>query len=386
MLEKLRRLAVNQNWPLLIEADGSRRRPLKAPAEHEPVVPAWVNNAVVVAGLSGINQPLNESWVHRPERFARISGLSVGDPVTPESLVRVLVDPAGGLWNLPEFAQKTVLLNQASSDKLSAAGKQMTEALLKVYERVIIADLSIPGQGTRRSTLPPGSKLPMDIADEYFRGEVSAVHEKIAGIILAAGGSQRMGRPKQLLDWKGKPFVRHVAQTALAAGLDPVILVVGAMASEVMKAVEDLPVQIVHNPAWETGQSSSLICGMKSLQVDTDGRSVRKIRKSASGTSVGGVVFLLADQPQIPETLVRALMESHAQTLSPIVVPQTGGRRGNPVLFDRCTFDDLVKLSGDVGGRALFSKYPVQWLPWLDESILTDIDTTQDYERFLHLE
>jgi len=93
----------------------------------------------------------------------------------------------------------------------------------------------------------------------------------------------------------------------------------------------------------------------------------------------------VADQPQIPETLIRALCESHAQTLSPIVAPQSGGRRGNPVLFDRCTFDDLLKLSGDVGGRALFSKYPVHWLPWVDESILTDIDTMQDYERLLQL-
>jgi CTP:molybdopterin cytidylyltransferase MocA len=150
-------------------------------------------------------------------------------------------------------------------------------------------------------------------------------------------------------------------------------VVVGAMAAEVMRAVEDLPLRISRNPAWQIGQSSSLVCGMNSLQEDAGGRSV------------GGVVFLLADQPQIPAILVRALEESHAQTLSPIVAPQSGGRRGNPVLFDRCTFDDLLKLTGDMGGRALFSKYPVHWLPWLDENILMDIDTMQDYERFLQL-
>jgi molybdenum cofactor cytidylyltransferase len=362
MLEGLRRLADNRNWPLLIEADGSRRRPLKAPAEHEPVVPGWVNHTVVVAGLSGIYQPLSETWVHRPERFAKISGLSPGDPVTPESLVQVLLAPAGGLWNLPEAGQKTVLLNQASTDELSAIGKQMSDDLLKVYERVIIANLPVLGE----ARLPGiGQQIPLQ--------EVSAVHEKIAGIILAAGGSIRMGRPKQLLVWQGEPLVRHVARIALAAGLDPVILVVGAMSTEVSAVVEDLPVRIVHNPAWDTGQSSSLICGMNIIQDEVGDRSV------------GGIVFLLADQPQIPETLVRALRESHAQTLAPLVAPHSGGRRGNPVLFDRCVFPDLFELTGDMGGRALFSKYPVHWLPWLDESILQDIDTDQDYERFLQL-
>jgi molybdenum cofactor cytidylyltransferase len=359
-LERLRQVAERRNLPLLIEADGSRRRPLKAPASHEPVVPEWVDCVVVVAGLSGVNQPLTETWVHRPQLFSQISGLSLGETLAPQAISRVLEDPGGGLWRLPHKAQKMVLLNQARTIELAAAGLSMAEQLINCYDRVVVANLPLPGKG--------GSLVDNE-------RQVIAVHEKIAGIILAAGGSKRMenkgGAPiiKQLLPWKEQPLVRHVAQAALEAGLDPVIMVVGSHGNEVAAAVQGLPLTIVYNEAWETGQSSSVIRGMTALQ------------ESIRFPAVGGAVFLLADQPQIPSSLVRSLVEKHAQTMSLIIAPQAGGRRGNPVLFDRLLFEDLLGLSGDKGGRTLFSTYPVEWLPWLDESILLDIDTLQDYDH-----
>ncbi len=353
-IEELYELANERQLPLLIEADGSRRRPLKAPASYEPVLPDWIEHVVVVAGLSGINQPLNETWVHRSERFAKISGLNFGDSITPEALVQVLVHPEGGIWNLPPSARRSILLNQASTAELAATGNAIAGDLLRVYERVVIADLA-----------SPGAQQP-ETADQ-----VVTVHERIAGVILAAGSSQRMGQAKQLLIWKGEPLVRQVARTALAAGLDPVILVVGAFSEEVVAAVQGLPLQIVYNPAWETGQSSSLVSGLTAAQ------------EQAGHPGIGGAVFLLADQPQIPAPLIRNLVEIHAQNLPPLVAPQAGGRRGNPVLFDRVTFPDLLALRGDVGGRSLFSKYPATWLTWLDERILFDVDTSEDYDRLL---
>ena len=76
--------------PVLVEADGSRQRPLKAPASHEPVIPAWVDTVVVLAGLSGIGRPLNAEWVHRPERFSELAGVPLGQNVSAEVLIRVL--------------------------------------------------------------------------------------------------------------------------------------------------------------------------------------------------------------------------------------------------------------------------------------------------------
>jgi molybdenum cofactor cytidylyltransferase len=83
--------------------------------------------------------------------------------------------------------------------------------------------------------------------------------------------------------------------------------------------------------------------------------------------------------------MIRKLVELHAQTLSPIAAPSINGRRSNPVLFDRDTFADLLDLSGDIGGRALFSKYQVSWLPWVDATSAIDIDTPDDYQRLLDI-
>jgi molybdenum cofactor cytidylyltransferase len=106
---------------------------------------------------------------------------------------------------------------------------------------------------------------------------------------------------------------------------------------------------------------------------------------NALPANTGSVVFLLADQPQIPPDLVRALIEKHTRTLAPVIAPRVEGQRGNPVLFDRSTFPDLLALKGDTGGRAIFSRYPIEWIDWDDHNLLLDVDSEADYERLLHL-
>ena len=193
--------------------------------------------------------------------------------------------------------------------------------------------------------------------------------EPVAGIVLAAGGSNRLGRPKQLLEWHSEAMVRKVALTALDAGLSPVIVVIGAYREEVQAVLANLPVDLIYNPDWMSGQSTSLAAGLRGLPNDA-----------------GAAIFLLADQPQAPATLARSLVERHTETLAPIIVPLVDGQRGNPVLFDRQTFPDLLGLQGDTGGRALFSRYPVAWLPWHDARLLLDIDTPEDYQSLLESE
>jgi molybdenum cofactor cytidylyltransferase len=188
--------------------------------------------------------------------------------------------------------------------------------------------------------------------------------ERTAGIVLAAGESRRFGQPKQLLDYRGQPLVRTVAQAALSAGLSPVIVVTGANAEQVEAAIHDLPLTINRNPDWQDGQSTSLRTGLQALPGE-----------------IGAAIFLLADQPQVTPTVLRALVERHSLDLNPVVAPLVGGQRANPVLFDRVTFPNLLALTGDVGGRAIFSKYPVNYLPWHDEGLLVDVDTKDDYQN-----
>jgi molybdenum cofactor cytidylyltransferase len=358
VLERIRLLAEHRRVPLLIEADGSRLRPLKAPAPHEPAIPPFVDMVVIVAGLSALGKPLTSEWVHRPEIFGTLSGLSPGEPITSQALVRLLTHPEGGLKNIPPQARRIVLFNQADTPELQSLAGSMAGPLLNSFHSVLIASLS-PLPPTPPTLLPfPPCPSP-----------VFTVHEPIAGVILAAGEARRYGQPKPLLEWRGEPFIRHVIGVARGAGLAPVVVVSGAYTPQVRQACAGLEVVLVHNPDWQAGQSSSLQAGLRLLPPQT-----------------GGAVFFLADQPQIPISLVRSLVETHAASLQPVVAPMVDGRRANPVLFDRITFPDLMALQGDVGGRALFAKYPVEWVPWHDSAVLLDVDTPEDYKKLLSMD
>lgn len=355
--------------PILIEADGSRRLPLKAPAGHEPSIPSFVDTVIVVAGLSALGKPLGDQWVHRPERYADLSGLSPGAEIDLEALARVLAHPKGGLKNIPAGARRVVLLNQADTPELRALGQSLAKLLLPFYAAVIVTALVFPDLQAFGAT--GNGEISISPSGAACRRPIFTVHESVAGIILAAGESRRFGQSKQLLLWRGEPFVRHVARTALNAGLSPVMVVTGADDAQICSALGELNVMVVHNPDWEQGQSTSLRAGLRRLLDDT-----------------GGAVFLLADQPHVPVDLIRTLVATHSGSLAPIVVPLAGGRRANPVLFDRVTFKDLAELRGDIGGRMLFSdpsQYPVSLVPWHDAGLLLDIDSPADYKRLLEL-
>ncbi len=350
-LEELRKIALRHSIPLLIEADGSRTRPLKAPGSHEPAIPDFVDLVVVVAGLSGLHHALDENKVHRPEIFSVLSGLREGELISPEALGRVLSHPQGGLKNIPSTARKVVLLNQADTDELQSLGNRLGEALKPIFDAVII------------SKLQPAP------------GHAISVKEKVAAVILAAGASSRFGQPKQLLDFHstghmGKPFIRVVAETAIQAGLTPVVVVSGSRTEQVAACLEQLPVQVVYDQDWQSGQSSSIKVGLAHLP-----------------QNVGGAIFLLADQPQVSVELLRALVERHSQDLPPILAPYVFDERANPLLFDQVTFSALQTIpqgtySGDIVGRAIFSKFSPRYLNWYDRRLLLDVDTLEDQGKY----
>jgi len=341
----------NHAIALLIEADGSRQKPLKAWAEHEPPIPAFVDQVVEVTGLLGLGKPLGAENVHRPELFSSLSGLNMGESITPEDLVRVLTHPQGGKKNIPPGARHVAMLNQADTIELQSIAHGMAYSLLTSFHSVVVSSLK--------------------------EESIFAVHEPVAGIILAAGGSTRFGKPKQLLDWKGQPFVRAVATKALAAGLSPVVIVVGANAEQVESTVKDLDVMIVRNIDWISGQANSIREGIKVFLSSLTEGLENDLEKA------GAAIFLLVDQPHITTSILQGLVEKHASGLFPIVAPMVLDRRANPVLFDRITFRDLLSLEGDVGGRAIFHKHQVEYLTWHDDRMLLDVDTPEQYERMI---
>jgi len=342
---------------LLIEADGSRQRAMKAPASHEPVIPSFIDHVVVVVGLSAFGKPLTSRHVHRVSRFAALAEINEGDEITSQALIKVITNDLGGLKGIPGGARRVCLLNQADNEQLQAQGHRLASSLLPAYDSVIVTSLSIARE-TRDDNI--------NIEATSDANRIFGVHEPVVGIILAAGGSIRMGRPKQLLPWKRETLIHHVTSTVIGAGLDQIIVVVGASERQVREELIDLPVEIVVNQNWESGQSTSVQAGL-----------------SAITENCGSAIFFLADQPGISRTLIRSMIERHAATLAPIVAPIVDGQRGNPVLFDRSTFSDFDSIRGDTGGRELFSRYPVSWIEWHDPAVLSDIDTDDDYQRLI---
>ncbi len=191
----------------------------------------------------------------------------------------------------------------------------------------------------------------------------------IYGILLAAGRSARMGQPKQLLLWRGRPLVRHVAEMALASRLKGLVVVLGAEAQAAREALAGLagPVQTVECADYSTGQAASLRCGLAALP-----------------GSASAAVVLLVDQPLVGPALLDQLIDAFEADPSALaVVPRYEGRRGNPALLAAGLFDELRGLAGDVGARDVLERHAerVRWLDLADPAILLDADTPEAYAR-----
>jgi molybdenum cofactor cytidylyltransferase len=188
----------------------------------------------------------------------------------------------------------------------------------------------------------------------------------VAAIILAAGSSERMGQLKQLLSIDGQPMVRRVTEVVCASGLAQVIVVVGAHAEKVEASLSGLPVELVHNRAWQEGLSTSLRIGIGALRPDTM-----------------AVLVVLADQPALTSNLLQQLVERYRATRAPVVAPFYRGQRGNPVLFDRSLFPELQAVQGDRGARRVVQRYGEQMerVACDHPAVVQDVDTPGDYQR-----
>jgi molybdenum cofactor cytidylyltransferase len=189
-------------------------------------------------------------------------------------------------------------------------------------------------------------------------------NRNVAAIILAAGRSTRMGGPNKLLEDLGdKPLVRIVAEQALASKATSVTVVTGHQAAEIEKALAGLKVRFVRNPDYAEGLATSVKTGIAALPADAD-----------------GAVVCLGDMPLIDAKLIDRLIETFAPDRGNLIaVPVSDGRRGNPVLWSRRFFGELMTLDGDIGARHLILKHAeaVAEVPVEGHGAFLDIDTPQ---------
>lgn len=191
----------------------------------------------------------------------------------------------------------------------------------------------------------------------------------VSGIVLAAGLSRRFGAEpgelKQLAPFLGRPLVRRIAEEALASRLDRVVVVTGHGAAEVEGALEDLDVDVVFNPRFGEGKSTSVKAGLDAVAARSD-----------------AVLFLPCDQPFLTAAVIDRILWAYERTGGPILAPVFDGRRGAPVLFDRRFFSELLELQGDDGGRRVLGRHrqKVLTVKLDDELPLLDADTPEELE------
>lgn len=193
--------------------------------------------------------------------------------------------------------------------------------------------------------------------------------KRIAAVILAAGGSTRMGLPKQLLQINNVSMIRKVTVTALSSQCDAVVVVMGGYADKVESEISDLEIASVFNPDWKEGIASSISAGIEVV-----------INKFPDFDSV---IMLLADQPAIDVKILNSLIEEYKKNDSQIIASKYDNAVGVPALFGSQYFDDLLNLHGDNGAKTIINNSSNQVVALSFENALIDIDTNDDYIHYL---
>jgi molybdenum cofactor cytidylyltransferase len=190
----------------------------------------------------------------------------------------------------------------------------------------------------------------------------------MAAMILAAGGSTRMGRAKQLLRIGGETLVHRTARAAVEAGCGPIFVVMGAGADAIASEVLDLPVKCALNADWEKGMGGSIRAGLRAIL--------------ANDSKAEAAAILLCDQPGVEAGVLRELFAAFSNGLKPIAACRYGGTLGPPSCFERSMFDELLQLGDAEGAKRLLVKDPsrVMVMDWAGGE--SDLDTPGDWERY----
>jgi molybdenum cofactor cytidylyltransferase len=197
--------------------------------------------------------------------------------------------------------------------------------------------------------------------------------EMIVAVILSAGESSRMGRPKALLPIEGVPFIERIVIALRSTRVGKILVVLGHEAPAMRQKIHNLPVEIVLNPDYKKGQLSSLVAAINAIQVDQQGEEV------------DGILVHLVDHPFISVSFVNLLIERFYATKKLIVVPIYRGQRGHPVIFSRLLFPELVATPLAEGAKAVVHAHRNDTLEIEseEEGVIIDIDTPEEYQKHL---
>jgi molybdenum cofactor cytidylyltransferase len=330
---------------LLVEADGSRGLPLKAPYSHEPVIPPGTSLVIPVVSFEAVGKPLNEDHVYNPQAIMDRYGFVEGSRIRSPWIAQIIRDEQLGLLGVPENARVMAYFNRSPDSGYGRLRARLTAQLALRQSRL---------KGVVMGWSPWSNK------------PVNEVQHPLGAVVLAAGLSTRMGQPKTLLPWaKGKPIIQHIVEQLIRARLDHIVVVTGHMAKEVKAIVKPLGVEVVYNRSYKTGEMlSSLKVGLRAMP-----------------DNVAASMVVLGDQPRIQPKVIYQVLLAYAEGKGQIVAPSYRMRRGHPILIGRRYWPELLNVPRGGSPREVINAHndEIHYVNVDTDSVLRDVDTPEDY-------
>lgn len=347
--EKLKEIKVLADV-MLIEADGAKRYPLKVPASWEPVIWEQTDLVIAVAGRDAVGRPIREVC-HRPEQVADFLGKGTEEKVTEDDIVRIAASTEA-LRKCVDGREYRVLLNKADipgksqvaeriADRLEEQGIHAAWGSLKEQEYHICGKLETE---RKRVAQMPSERV------------------KLAFIMLAAGNSRRFGSNKLMYEVEGKTMYLRTLRQLQKAGAkmqnSRIVVVTQEKYAEIIDAAKEIGAEVLINPQPERGISSSMQIGLE-------------IAKDAYAC-----LFTVSDQPWLTAETIIALYDAFQSENKGMACTVWGEKTGNPCIFSKKYYKELMAISGDKGGKQIIKKHPedVAYLKISDERELQDVD------------
>lgn len=336
---------------ILVEADGAKGFPLKGYRVDEPAIPPCSDLIIPVIGADALGRSLDAGSVHCIKELLQATNIPAGKIIDEQVLSEIYLMMLSMGLAQAKNARVDLILNKC--DLLSNFGNSAA-VLLSALNR------NIDRTGCLLLTEAKNSNPVKGIFPLLKRSH----SPEVSAVILAAGKSSRMGQDKLKMPVEGETMLEITLKRVIEAGVEDII-VVAKPGSEWFKSLEGYPCRVVESPDYSTGMAESLKAGLNSVSARSQ-----------------AVLFVLADQPFVPRSVYELLINSYRSSLKLATCPVYRRQRGNPVIFDRRTWPDLFKITGDQGGKSVIEQLPAEELnlvPTESSEILQDIDTPADY-------
>lgn len=320
---------------IIIEADGANRKPIKAPAQHEPVIPRMTTKVIGLIGTDCIGKKIYEENVHRAAIFVQVTNSKLGDIIDENTIYNLAVAKEGIFKSAPLHSKKYIILNKVEN-------KERARVSEKVKSKVFSTNTDI---------------------ENVIIGSMKK-EACVTGLIMASGFSRRMKTDKLLLELGGKTVLERVIDSCLYSNLDEIILIYRK--GEVKELAIKKGIKTVYNEHAHIGQSESVKIGVKNVEDNSN-----------------GVMFIVGDQPYLDSKTIDVLIDEFEKDQEKIVIPIYDGNKGNPTIFPISLKSQFRELDGDVGGKEIINRNLdiVKYVNIDNYKAGIDMDTVEEYEK-----